>query len=172
MYRFVNRVHELADLRDFVTSQRSELVIIYGRRGAGKSALVAETMSGQPHVFYQATTRMLPQQLEDLKDALRAFAPDVVLPGVLASVDAFLAAVAQIARTRPDSPTVLVNGKAKSTAGAVVELKWKTLYLRRCDGSRWKVIRLCGILAVFLNPIFNEVPDAFQFRHRHSRPYA
>lgn len=56
-----------------IASPRSELIIVYGRRGVGKSALLAETLSGRPHLYYQATTRTMPQQLEDLTAALRSF---------------------------------------------------------------------------------------------------
>ena len=82
---FFNRERELADIAEFVASPRPELIIVYGRRGVGKSALLAEALSERRHLYYQATTRTLPQQLEDLTAALRTFAAEVVLPGVLPS---------------------------------------------------------------------------------------
>jgi uncharacterized protein len=105
---FHNRAYELADLRRILASRRPELIIIYGRRGVGKSALVAEAFAATPHLFYQATTRALPHQLEDLTAALASYAPELVVSGRLTSFDAFLSAVGQIARLRSTEPVVLV----------------------------------------------------------------
>lgn len=105
---FHNRAHELEDVRQALRSRRSELIIVYGRRGAGKSALLAEALQGQTHLFYQATTRALPQQMEDLTTALQAFAPEAMLLGVLPSFEAFLGVLTRIARARRDSPIIIV----------------------------------------------------------------
>jgi uncharacterized protein len=105
---FHNRKHELDDILRVVSSPRSEMLIVYGRRGAGKSALVTEALRDQHHLFYQATTRTLPQQLEDLTAALQAYAPEAVLPGVLPSFDAFLGALSRLARARREAPAVIV----------------------------------------------------------------
>lgn len=105
---FFNRERELAIIAEFIASRRPELIIVYGRRGVGKSALLAEALSQRPHLYYQATTRTLPQQLEDLTAALRAFAPDAVMPGVLPSLEAMLDALAQIARSKSGEPVIVV----------------------------------------------------------------
>lgn len=105
---FFNRQDELDDIREALASRRSELIIVYGRRGVGKSALLREALCERPHFYYQATTRALPQQLEDLTAALRTFAPDVFLPGLLPSFDAFLDSVQQLARARPEHPFCIV----------------------------------------------------------------
>lgn len=105
---FHNRSYELDDIRQAIASRRSELVVLYGRRGVGKSALIAEALRGQHHFFYQATTRTLPQQLEDLSSTFHAFAPDLVLPGSFSSFDSVLAALSQVARTRPKEAVVAV----------------------------------------------------------------
>ena len=68
---FFNRERELEDVRQALTSRRSELMIVYGRRGVGKSALLAEALSGRPHLFYQATTRTLPLQHSQDADSQR-----------------------------------------------------------------------------------------------------
>jgi len=105
---FFNRELELADIAEIIASPRSELIIVYGRRGVGKSALLAEALSGQPHLYYQATTRTMPQQLEDLTAALRSFMPDAIVPGVFPSFEAALGAVTQVARSRAGPPFVMV----------------------------------------------------------------
>lgn len=105
---FFDREHELADVADVLASPRSELIIVYGRRGAGKSALLEEGLGGSPHLYYQATTRMMPQQLEDLTAALRSFMPNAVLPGVFPSFEAVLDAIAQFAHSSPQAPLIVV----------------------------------------------------------------
>jgi AAA+ ATPase superfamily predicted ATPase len=59
---FYDRDAERAVLRDLLASPRAELVIVYGRRGVGKSALLEETLTaaGVRHVYYRATRRTLP----------------------------------------------------------------------------------------------------------------
>jgi len=39
---FFDRDRELADIADVLASPRSEMIIVYGRRGVGKSALLTE----------------------------------------------------------------------------------------------------------------------------------
>lgn len=84
------------------------MVVVYGRRGVGKSALLAEALRGSRHFFYQASTRMLPQQLEDLTEAVRAFATQDFVVGVLPSIDSALDAIAQIAARMAPEPAVVV----------------------------------------------------------------
>ncbi|MBI3977507.1 MAG: ATP-binding protein, partial [Chloroflexi bacterium] len=134
---FYNRAWEIADVRRALGSRRAELIVVYGRRGVGKSALLAEALAGQPHLFYQATTRTLPQQLEDLTAALRAFAPDFVLPGSLPSFDALLDAVAQLARARASEPLIVVVdelpylAQADPAVPSVLQRWWDDLRRKR-----------------------------------------
>lgn len=115
---FHNRTNELQDLRGFISSRRSELVIIYGRRGVGKTALVREAIRDQHHLIYQATTQTLPLQMVDMTAALRSFAPHSVLPGVLPGVRAFLDALAQLAGAQPERPVIVVIDELPYLAGA------------------------------------------------------
>jgi AAA+ ATPase superfamily predicted ATPase len=105
---FHDRRFELEEIDHILSSPRPELVVVYGRRGVGKSTLLSEALAGQHHLFYQATTRALPQQLEDLTSALQAFAPDVVVAGAFPSFDAWLNAISQLVRTRPHVLHVIV----------------------------------------------------------------
>src|SRR3970282_147807 len=106
---FHNQTHELAEIEEFLTSDRSELVVVYGRRGAGKSTLLAEALSSGPHLYYPATTRAMTQQLEDMTAALRAFAPEAVVVGALPSLDSWLDAITRVARSRPDPVIVVID---------------------------------------------------------------
>ena len=59
---FLDRDRESAALSEALRSPRSELVILYGRRGVGKSALLERILaeSGISYLFYRATRRTLP----------------------------------------------------------------------------------------------------------------
>lgn len=89
---FYNREKERRVLRDIVHSPRSELIIIYGRRGVGKSALLEHTLAetGIPYIFYRATRRTLPLQLAALTDAVREAYPKAFIAQPFASVSVFL----------------------------------------------------------------------------------
>ncbi|GAB6101321.1 ATP-binding protein [Thermococcus atlanticus] len=64
--QFVNRKNELEALRKAYTSGRKELVIIYGRRRIGKTALVKKSLEGLKHIYFFAE-----ETLEE--ENLRAF---------------------------------------------------------------------------------------------------
>ena len=48
---FYNRRRELGALREALRSERAELVVIYGRRRVGKTALVKRLLDEFPGVF-------------------------------------------------------------------------------------------------------------------------
>ncbi len=104
---FHNRTAELAAIRRAVASGRPELVIVCGRRGAGKSRLLAEAFAGQRIFWYEATLRVLNDQLEDLAAALRTYAPHAVI-GRLASVGQVLEALADLAEAAPEQVAIWV----------------------------------------------------------------
>ena len=89
---FYNRTHERAILRDALASPRSELIIVYGRRGVGKSALLSQALqeADYPAIFYRATRRTLPLQLAALTEAAREAYPNAFLGQPFASASVFL----------------------------------------------------------------------------------
>jgi AAA+ ATPase superfamily predicted ATPase len=89
---FHNRHREREVVREWLTAPRSELAIIYGRRGVGKSALLEQALAdaGESSVFYRATRRTLPLQLAELTDAARRAFPDTFLPQRFESTTVFL----------------------------------------------------------------------------------
>jgi AAA+ ATPase superfamily predicted ATPase len=52
--QFVNRENELRALEKAYQSGRKELIIIYGRRRVGKTALVKKSVEGLPHIYFFA----------------------------------------------------------------------------------------------------------------------
>ncbi len=52
--QFVNRERELQALREAYGSDRKELIIVYGRRRVGKTALVKKSVEAVPHIYFFA----------------------------------------------------------------------------------------------------------------------
>ena len=67
---FVNRIRELEALKGAYGSNRKELVIVYGRRRVGKTALVKKSVEGLRHLYFFAE-----ETLEE--ENLRAFRSSV-----------------------------------------------------------------------------------------------
>lgn len=104
---FVDREVELAAITRVVRSDRAELLIVYGRRGVGKSELLVRTLEGSAGLYYQATAEVLAQQLGDLSTELQRAAPGSVI-GAFASGGAFFEALSTLARAAPDRPFPVV----------------------------------------------------------------
>ena len=102
---FYNRTRERHSLEQALQSRRAELLILYGRRGVGKSALLRQVLDDQqqPYLFYRAVRRTLPLQLEALTQAFRAAFPSVFLPQAFASTSIFLDSLAYEADRREKS---------------------------------------------------------------------
>src|SRR5947209_996655 len=96
---FLDRDRERAALSEALRSPRSELVILYGRRGVGKSALLESVLAetGFPYLFYRATRRTLPLQLEALVAAAREAYPSAFLAQPFASTGVFLEFLSHLA---------------------------------------------------------------------------
>jgi AAA+ ATPase superfamily predicted ATPase len=106
--RFYNRQRELQTIQEACESCSAEQVIVYGRRGVGKSALLATALNGRRHIYFRAMRRTLPLQLAALTDAAHLAYPDTFLPGPFARVDDFLELLSRLAETRPDEPVIAV----------------------------------------------------------------
>ncbi|HEY3283548.1 MAG TPA: ATP-binding protein [Armatimonadota bacterium] len=102
---FHNRTRERLRLTEVLESARAELFILYGRRGVGKSALLAETLDacGLPYLYYRATRRTLPLQMAEVTVAVREAFPSLFLAQPLTSFQALLDLLAHLARQRHDS---------------------------------------------------------------------
>lgn len=99
---FYNRTRERHSLEQALESKRAELIILYGRRGVGKSALLRQVLDDHDvgYLFYRAVRRTLPLQLDALTEAFRAAFPQVFLPQVFASTSIFLDSLAYEADRR------------------------------------------------------------------------
>ena len=100
---FFNRTSELNTIERSLSSSQAELVIVYGRRGSGKSELLIQAITNRLAFYYQTTTELLPQQLADLTNELRCVAgqQEVALVGQLASLGELFAAMVTLAQNTP-----------------------------------------------------------------------
>lgn len=96
---FLDRERELLWLEEGWASGRAQLRILYGRRRAGKSALLDAFAQGKRHVMYQAVEGSTADQLHDLTAAILAVEDDPVLRAApLANWDAALAYFTRMGR--------------------------------------------------------------------------
>jgi AAA+ ATPase superfamily predicted ATPase len=96
---FLNRHRELRALEEAIRSSRAEMVIVYGRRGVGKSALMQHALqqTGWRYIYYRATRRTLPLQMAAMRDCVAQVYPEAYVPVAFASVEDFLTYLAHLA---------------------------------------------------------------------------
>ena len=73
MERFVNRKDERAFLEEEYNKTSSALVILYGRRRVGKTALIAEFIKDKPSVYFLATEEREEQNIRAFKTIVADF---------------------------------------------------------------------------------------------------
>lgn len=147
---FFDRDLELADIETALKSRRPELRIIYGRRGAGKSALFTHGLASRRHFSYTCTERVLPIQLGDMQRALNDFSPNAVV-GSLATFDQFLDALAALASANRKQPLIVVIDElpylAKADSGVVTELQRWFNTQKRAGANNLKVFLLGSMVS-------------------------
>ncbi|MFA4701120.1 ATP-binding protein [Pyrococcus kukulkanii] len=74
--KFVDRERELKFLEERYRSGRAELIIIYGRRRIGKTALLLHFAKDKPHVYFLATEKPYRENLKDFQKLLAEFLGD------------------------------------------------------------------------------------------------
>lgn len=99
---FYNRDRERRSLQQSLRSTRAEMIIIYGRRGVGKSALLRQVLikEGVSFLYYRAVRRTLSLQLVSLTEAFREAFSGVFVPQPFGSTAVFLEALSYEAEAR------------------------------------------------------------------------
>lgn len=93
---FFNRTDELRLLRDRLSGDRAELLVVYGRRRVGKTELLSHLAGEQRALYFEATDSVAADQLRDLTAELARTSGDELLGAQpLTSWDAVLAALAR-----------------------------------------------------------------------------
>jgi AAA+ ATPase superfamily predicted ATPase len=134
MPNFFNRDQEFAALRRALSSNRAELIVVYGRRGVGKSELLVRALEGHRGLYYQATAEVISQQLVDLSAEARRAANDHIIVGHLESFERFLDTMVILAQADPHAPFPLVIDEFPYLAEAEPGLE--TVLQRWWDRSR------------------------------------
>lgn len=77
--RFINRERELAFLNDEYNKNSSSLVIIYGRRRIGKTALIKNFIQNKPALYFLASEELENQNINALKNLMLGFTGNPLL---------------------------------------------------------------------------------------------
>lgn len=87
---FIGRAKEQQQLRDYLNSDQSEFIVVYGRRRVGKTFLIQQVI-GKDYAFYVAGMNnvSLRIQLSNFMQSLRKKSPDI--PPVKTWLEAFIA---------------------------------------------------------------------------------
>ena len=70
MFRFIDRQKEMIRLQKEYDADRSSLVILYGRRRVGKTALISEFIKDKDALYFLATEESEAQNRKAFKDAV------------------------------------------------------------------------------------------------------
>lgn len=89
---FIGREKEQEQLKDYIGSNQSEFIAVYGRRRVGKTCLIQQVI-GNNYAFYVAGMNQVTKeiQLVNFMQGIRKHRPDEPLPHVKTWLDAFLA---------------------------------------------------------------------------------
>jgi AAA+ ATPase superfamily predicted ATPase len=101
-HTFLNRHRELRALEEAMRSPRAEMVILYGRRGVGKSALMQHALEqrGQRYIYYRATKRTLTLQIAAMRNCVAQVYPEDYVPTAFTSIEDFLTYLVHLASGR------------------------------------------------------------------------
>ncbi|MGH2378517.1 MAG: ATP-binding protein [Candidatus Limnocylindria bacterium] len=106
--KFYDRAREFQDIQDILADSSCTLTIVYGPRDAGKSRLLEVALADQRHYSYQATKRVMSQQMPDMTAALTEMDPGIITAGPLPSVEAVFDILAEHADRAPTRPLPIV----------------------------------------------------------------
>ncbi|MBN9598749.1 MAG: ATP-binding protein [Afipia sp.] len=102
---FIGRTQEISRLRKEFSLARPSLLVVYGRRRIGKSALLNEAAKNHPHLLYQATRVTSALNLEGFKaEIVRSLGTDPLLDGL----SDWLGVLTYLARKAKEMPGLIV----------------------------------------------------------------
>ena len=89
---FIGREKEQEQLKDYIGSNQSEFIAVYGRRRVGKTCLIQQVI-GNNYAFYVAGMNQVTKEIQliNFMQGIRKHRPDEPLPHVKTWLDAFLA---------------------------------------------------------------------------------
>ncbi|CAN5622283.1 ATP-binding protein [soil metagenome] len=154
---FIGREKEIQALRRELDRGRPSVVVVLGRRRAGKSRLLVEVTRGRPTIYYQAT-RIAESMSLDLfkKEVERTVGSDALLAS-LGDWLGVLAYLEQVATTRIAGLTVVLDEFPYLCEAAPALL---SIFQKSCDGLRDRGsplnLILCGSKIAFMEELLGE----------------
>lgn len=143
MEAFVDRVEDMATLEEQFASQRAAMVVIYGRRRVGKTALIAEFMRDKRGLYFLATEESEEQNRAAFQRQVAAFLDDDLL--AQAPVDNWDILFDRLTKTDERMVIALDEfqylGKANHAFPSVFQRIWDTMVSKRNV-----MVILCGSL--------------------------
>ncbi len=119
---FVGRTTEQKQLEEIYAGSKSNLVILYGREGIGKSALIAEFIRGLRAYYYLAREATEREQLLIMEEEIRVNYPGVFKTDDLVKTDYydFFKSVLSVSEKQQEKQVVVIDEfhyAAKNTSG-------------------------------------------------------
>jgi AAA+ ATPase superfamily predicted ATPase len=153
---FIGREPELDQLRREFDAPRASLMVVYGRRRIGKSALIRQATTGRPHVAYQAARLTPSLNLEAFKTEIaRALGPD----DLLAAIGDWLGVLLHLANKAESHPGLVILLDefpylidAEPALSSIIQKFWDAGAPQR---GRLKLV-LCGSLIAHMEDLLAE----------------
>lgn len=141
---FVNRGKELEFLEKRYLSNKSELIIIYGRRRIGKTELILKFAKKKPHIYFLATEKPIRDNIKDLQNLMANYIKDELFK--LAKIEDLETLFREFLKRKGTEKTVIIIDefpilieKYKPVI-SIFQRVWDTLISKRRD----VMLILCG----------------------------
>lgn len=131
MFRFVDRQKEMTRLQKEYDADRSSLVILYGRRRVGKTALISEFIKDKDALYFLATEESEAQNRKAFKDVVADYLNNDLLHS--AEVGSWDPIFQTLINPKPKDKRVLVIdefqylGKSEPAFPSIFQRVWDTL---------------------------------------------
>lgn len=148
MKRFVDREKELKTLEQEFAKPTSSLVVLYGRRRLGKTALCSEFMKGKNALYFLATEESEAQNRTQFKDHVADYLNNPLLKN--AAVDSWEIIFQTIMQTPCDQKRLLILdefqylGKSNPAFPSIFQKIWETMKNENI------MVILCGSLITMM----------------------
>ena len=145
MERFIDREQEMDTLQDEYERKGSSLVILYGRRRAGKTTLISEFIKDKSALFFLASEESEAQNRNAFKEKAADFIDSALLhEASVATWDAIFAAIME--RSFESKPVIVIDefqyiGKSNPAFPSVFQCIWEEQLK-----DRSVMVILCGSL--------------------------
>lgn len=149
MKKFVNRVQELKDLETEYAKKESSLIILYGRRRVGKTALISEFIKQKNALYFLATEENETQNRIAFKNMIAEYTNNNLLKNAV--VDNWLLIIKEWLNFKTKDKKILIIdefqylGKANPAFPSIFQKIWDTML----KDSNIMVI-LCGSLITIM----------------------